>query len=262
MEILISILVGLAIMECYAWTDSFSKWLLERAVRQIEDSDRERCREEWTADLEAMPNTMFKLIFAVQSFRASTVKSMNANITKPDWEEIEIALAQVLEVYPRFAQRFDEMKLSFEHVCRLEEELEQSIAKDLSSLKLKKWSDEEWNQKARSLAIAINRFENLCGLRIGETDINTVQTKHATDPLRVKLKKIEGLFDAALTKIEHIKDFVERGRILPEDVHMVDAYNAEVREINRLMETDEELEPVRERLKMLAELYKTVEKMN
>ena len=148
MEILISILIGFAIMECYAWSNSFSKWLLERAARQIEDSDRERCREEWTADLEAMPNTIFKLIFAVQSFRASTVKSINSDIINADWKELDTALEHILEACPAFARGIDEWSSSFERLCRSEEELEQSIAERLSSLKLKKWSDEESNQRS------------------------------------------------------------------------------------------------------------------
>jgi hypothetical protein len=47
MEIVISVLIGVLIMEGYAWLDAFSKWLLERAVRRISPEDQDRCREEW-----------------------------------------------------------------------------------------------------------------------------------------------------------------------------------------------------------------------
>src|SRR3981081_446680 len=64
MEILISILVGVALMEGYVWLDPLAKWLIHRAARQLPDKSREALIEQWTADLEAMPNSLAKIVFA------------------------------------------------------------------------------------------------------------------------------------------------------------------------------------------------------
>ena len=51
MELLISILVGLCLIEVYAWLPVLSQWVLERAVSRLPAQDQERCREEWKASL-------------------------------------------------------------------------------------------------------------------------------------------------------------------------------------------------------------------
>jgi hypothetical protein len=61
MELLISILVGLGIMEAYAWLPATCQWLLESAVSHLPTENQERCREEWTESLEALPNTAMRL---------------------------------------------------------------------------------------------------------------------------------------------------------------------------------------------------------
>jgi Rad3-related DNA helicase len=67
MEILISILIGVALMEGYAWLDPLAKWLIIRAARKLPEKHREAFTEQWTADVAAMPNSFAKLLFALRN---------------------------------------------------------------------------------------------------------------------------------------------------------------------------------------------------
>jgi hypothetical protein len=82
MEILIAVAVsittGIFLVEGYVWLDSLAAWLLERAVRHIVDDEQARCREEWSSDLAAMPNSLFKIAYAMANFRKSTAEVINA----------------------------------------------------------------------------------------------------------------------------------------------------------------------------------------
>ena len=57
MELVISVVIGLLIVEVYAWLPKISEWLIERAVQRLRSEDQDRCREEWKAGLDAFPNT-------------------------------------------------------------------------------------------------------------------------------------------------------------------------------------------------------------
>jgi len=71
MQLLISGLVSIIIMEAYAWLPRFSHRLLDQAVRRLRKRDQERCREEWIVGLEALPNTFAKLFHAIRFVRAA-----------------------------------------------------------------------------------------------------------------------------------------------------------------------------------------------
>ena len=53
MELVISVVIGILIVEAYAWLPKFSEWLTERAVLRLRSEDQDRCREEWKAGLDA-----------------------------------------------------------------------------------------------------------------------------------------------------------------------------------------------------------------
>jgi hypothetical protein len=63
-SILVSLLVGVALMEVYAWLNPLARWLVGRAARQLPDEHRDAFTELWTADLENIPNSLAKIIFA------------------------------------------------------------------------------------------------------------------------------------------------------------------------------------------------------
>jgi hypothetical protein len=70
-SVIVAIVVGVLIVEIYAWLPKISKWALERAVRRLPAEERERCREQWTADLDGLPDTTVKLIYGFGCFIAA-----------------------------------------------------------------------------------------------------------------------------------------------------------------------------------------------
>lgn len=79
MAILTTIIVGLlvgtiskvAADEVKAWLPSLSRWLLAVAVSRLPESEMERYREEWEADLLTYPGEIFRCFRAIGMYRAS-----------------------------------------------------------------------------------------------------------------------------------------------------------------------------------------------
>lgn len=71
MELVISVVVGILIVEAYVWLPKISDWLIERAVQRLRSEDQDRCREEWLAGLDALPNTVIKLVHALSYLGAA-----------------------------------------------------------------------------------------------------------------------------------------------------------------------------------------------
>lgn len=96
MELAISIVVGVLLIEVYAWLPKISEWLIDRAVFKLLPEDQARCREEWKAGLEALPNSGAKLLHAFSfSFAVRTINaaSMEANLEQIG-HELEVLSGQ------------------------------------------------------------------------------------------------------------------------------------------------------------------------
>ena len=90
MEILITILVGVFLIEVYAWLPKWIERLLEQTILQLPAGERDRCREEWKANLDALPNSGVRLVHAI-SFRLAADR-INANIFDAKLEEFADSL--------------------------------------------------------------------------------------------------------------------------------------------------------------------------
>lgn len=119
MEFLISALVGLATIELYAWLPTFSTWLLRIAVKQLPDQDKERCLEEWSAALEALPNTLAKVCHATSLLYAARIISYDTQI-----EECRSAFAKAVatnetteQTLLRLQDAIDEFNSLHQEVC-------------------------------------------------------------------------------------------------------------------------------------------------
>jgi hypothetical protein len=74
MEILISIFIGVALMELYAWLDPLAKWLVDRVAKKLPEDRRADFTEQFMADLATLPNSVAKVYFA---FRDCTLAAQN-----------------------------------------------------------------------------------------------------------------------------------------------------------------------------------------
>jgi hypothetical protein len=96
MELLITALVGLGIMEVYAWLPRLSLWLVDRAVSKLPSDDQERCREEWKAALEALPNTAVRLTHAL-SFHWAALR-ITSDYREEVCDELDTAVVAFTEL--------------------------------------------------------------------------------------------------------------------------------------------------------------------
>jgi hypothetical protein len=74
-------------MEAYAWLPKLSNWLLERFLCQVHPEDQERCWEEWNAQLDALPNSVAKIVHALSYCGAA--KRINADVFQAKCDEID-----------------------------------------------------------------------------------------------------------------------------------------------------------------------------
>jgi hypothetical protein len=69
MEILISILIGIFLMELYAWLDRLA---VERVARELPEDRQAEFTEQFMADLATLPNSVAKVYFAFRDCTLST----------------------------------------------------------------------------------------------------------------------------------------------------------------------------------------------
>lgn len=76
-----TIIVGLFIAvladEILGWTSWFSTWLIYHNAKKVPPHMISRCEEEWLAHLNEIPGRMSKLLFAIDTYRASHIISHN-----------------------------------------------------------------------------------------------------------------------------------------------------------------------------------------
>jgi hypothetical protein len=92
MELVISVVVGILIVEAYVWLPKISEWLIERAVQRLRSEDQDRCREEWKAGLDALPNTAIKLVHALSYLGAA--RRINADFFENKLTEIDALIEE------------------------------------------------------------------------------------------------------------------------------------------------------------------------
>jgi hypothetical protein len=195
MEFVVSVLVGLLLMEVYAWLPSISMWLLERFVRQVVLEQRARCREEWKAGLDAMPNTMWRFLHAL-SF-AFAAKSINADFFESNCLEIDSEIADLTSRVRALVEEFRRLKANrAESTTRLEHARRSALASlDASPL------DTIPDQLAKdTLKRALDAYEafagTLCHALGRASDLMSV----SIDSSSVRLVQLEGLLNKASVK--------------------------------------------------------------
>jgi hypothetical protein len=103
MEILISIFIGFALMELYAWLDPLAKWLVDRVAKKLPEDRRADFTEQFTADLATLPNSIAKVYFA---FRDCTLASHN--IRQAAYRETFLSMADSFDYLYDKVSQFDQ----------------------------------------------------------------------------------------------------------------------------------------------------------
>ena len=107
MELIISIVIAFLVVEVYAWLPKISARLLERAVCRLRAEDQERCREEWKAGLNDLPNTIAQLVHALSYSRAAD--RINADIYATKLTEIDNALKDISVQHTKHVEQLREL---------------------------------------------------------------------------------------------------------------------------------------------------------
>lgn len=192
MELIVSVLAGFLIVEVYSWLPCLSKWLLERAVRRVRAEDRDRCREEWNADLDALPNTMVRIFYAFRYFSIGAADMINANFFEEKCNEVDYTFETFASQHQKLVEDF--RKATLEHE-RSRGKVALAVAHALSSLepradlvKLRVSLD----QFGHTLVRATDRTYDLLSVRI-----NNVGSRldHIDSLLKVVSKKRDELIE-------------------------------------------------------------------
>jgi hypothetical protein len=95
MELVISIVIGILMVEAYAWLPKLSEWLIDKAVQPLRNEDRDRCREEWKAGLEALPNTLIRLVHALSYVGAA--HRINTEVSESKLVELDALIEECIK---------------------------------------------------------------------------------------------------------------------------------------------------------------------
>jgi hypothetical protein len=111
--ILIALATGIAVMEAYAWLDAIAVWLMNRAATHIVKIERDRYREEWAADLNAIPNSFYKLVYAATNFRRSVAYDINSIFVAYAMDRLEEIASQGITGLDELTQEVEDLRVKF-----------------------------------------------------------------------------------------------------------------------------------------------------
>jgi hypothetical protein len=103
MEVLISILIGIALMELYAWLDLLAKWLVNRVAKKLPKDRQADFTEQFMADLATLPNSAAKVYFA---FRDCTLAA--ESIYQAVYRESVLSAADNFDSFCSKMSQFDQ----------------------------------------------------------------------------------------------------------------------------------------------------------
>lgn len=69
--IIVGLIIALLTEETLGWMPHFAKWLIRQNAKRVPTHLIDRCEEEWLAHLDQIPGRVSKLLFSIDSYRAS-----------------------------------------------------------------------------------------------------------------------------------------------------------------------------------------------
>jgi hypothetical protein len=87
MEILISLIVGIVLMEMYAWLDPLALWIVRRAAKVIPDDRHAEFVAQWEGDLAAVPNSIMKVGYVLRDCLLP-IKDIQQTMFRNEFEQL------------------------------------------------------------------------------------------------------------------------------------------------------------------------------
>lgn len=209
MELIVSVLAGFLIVEAYSWLPYFSKRLLERAVRRVSAEVRDRCREEWNADLDALPNTMVKIFYAFRHFSIGAADLINADFFEDKCNEIDDMFEDFASQHQRLVEDF--RKVTVEH-NRSQGKVELAVAHALSSFNLK-LSDTQNALLNALLAKLVKSLDELGHKLIRATDRSRDLLSVRINDVGSRLDDIDSLLKIVSKKRNEVTELLQKKNI-------------------------------------------------
>jgi len=181
MEILISTLIGIALIEVYAWLDPLAKWLVGRVAKNLPEDRRADFTEQFMADLATLPNSVAKVYFA---FRDGTLAA--ENIYQEVYRETFLSMADDFDsVYNKislFDQSMETLKAQMQSEFRTSSAFISSVERSLGVLRRNQRQDDP------DAEAAIHHFQALSSPVVGVLSaiIAGMEQRHA---------RIDGILD-------------------------------------------------------------------
>jgi hypothetical protein len=254
MELVISLLIGVLLVELYAWLPTISEWFVELAIRHLHAEDQERFREEWKANLNDFPNTIVKLVHAL-SYSLAAVK-VNKDWCEAQLTEIEQHLMGLSEKHRRNLEQMKVMKSKAMGTERSLQSLEFVLQRGLADLqgrvaniKSTGAPSEEVAQKAvdafeefgHSLKGVHNRSFELIRTMIDRHSARIEHTDRSIeavfDRYRYAAKKFHGrwlFLRALIVDLEDLENDVEQLRVAIEHEHECDENDEPLRQLTNI----------------------------
>jgi len=262
MESLIAILIGVLVMEGYAWLDAFAKWLLERAVKRINAEDQDRCREEWNADLNSMPNSVWKLMYALNNFSSSDATEINSDCCEKKWDAIVEKLDEITSEHQKCIETLRVAK-AMHAESRTTRKLQRTVIESTSSLLSGDWRIGKPEETTKLFENAVASFENLGNTMAQASDRIANLTGASIDQLDSKLDQVDRLLRVASKKRDLIKEVLQHRNFSRDDTGLLTNLDNDLKAISCIIEADGNDHVAKEeRDRIFAALEKAVASIN
>lgn len=193
MELIISIILGMMLMEAYGWIPKISNWLLDRAVRKIHADEQQRCREEWSADLNAIPDGMVKLWFAIRNFSSGNADRINADFLDAQAHDMNEVFEELVKSHHSLRESFGRLKLAHVEGATRRLNMRRRYQEKLLSLRSREWP----NGKPKSVCEIQTLLENLGSKVIEPGGLISDLMGKSIDTTNTKIEQVDCLFKSA-----------------------------------------------------------------
>jgi hypothetical protein len=232
MEILISLVVGIVLMEMYAWLDPLAMWIVRRAANELPEDRHEEFTDQWEADLAAVPNSIMKVCYVFRDCLLP-IKDIAQTMFRDDFEHMVENSDHVIE---KMSDMVDGFVTHFEDAAQ---EAEISTAKLISTLNLSLERLQQFNDgKDHDASSAIERVRVLnpsAAAQLFEYQSMIERNYAMVMALAVNLREpFARVADASL----RLKDrLLDDSPIIEEDVELLESLYAPFEDINSALDS-------------------------
>lgn len=256
MELVITIAIGVFLMEAYAWLPKISKWLVERAVCRVCAEDQERRREEWNADLDALPNSLAKLVHAVSNCGAA--HRINTDIFEAKRDEMDGLLKDLTNRYWRDVGQLQ--------TCRADRHpknhVENALQPALAELTTKVGTNGNLNEEQANLVQDVVRtVEGFCHTYILATNRASELLDASLDNLSARFDSAGSLLQAASKKFYQAEELLRKGDVSSGTLTtLMKSMSADLDTVKKIMDSDDwDDAAMREHKSIMAVIQRTMD---